>query len=158
MNRLMGGGRGCFGLEFGMNQSRGHVSLHVEGEVVRTGEGPVTEATVEWSISRVLPVVPRQLVWPCELPAATLPIALVRLLSCKSMKKQNVVIFFGLKKVMLAFAYSIGPRAWYPASKFTTAVYTWEFNSSYKAIKKVSQFITKYVPEVGLEPMPIFSI
>jgi hypothetical protein len=42
--------------------SDSHVSLHVEGEVVGAGEGPFTEATLERSISRVLPVVTCQLV------------------------------------------------------------------------------------------------
>lgn len=58
------------------------VSLHVKSEVVRAGEAAVTLPTLEGLHPRVFPVVAGQLVGPGEVPAATVPLALVRLLTC----------------------------------------------------------------------------
>ena len=58
------------------------MSLHVKREVVAAAERPGTEFTLERLLTRVLAVVPRQLVRPGELPLAALPRALVRLLPC----------------------------------------------------------------------------
>lgn len=59
------------------------MSLHVQGQVVRPGKGPVALLTLEGSVARVLPVVARELVGAGELPAAALPVAVVRLLPWK---------------------------------------------------------------------------
>lgn len=56
--------------------------LHVESQVVRPGEGPVAFLTLERPVTRVLPVVAGELVGTCKLPAAALPVAVVRLLPC----------------------------------------------------------------------------
>ena len=56
------------------------MSLHVEREVITSTERPGTKFTLERLLTRVLAVVPRQLVRPGELPLAALPRALVRLL------------------------------------------------------------------------------
>lgn len=60
-----------------------HVSLHMEGEVVRAGERPFTQVTLKRPVSGVLPEVTRELIRAGELPAAALPAAVVWLLSCK---------------------------------------------------------------------------
>ena len=57
------------------------MALHVEGQVVRPGEGPVAHLALERPVARVLPVVPRQLVGSGEFPSAILPGALVGLLA-----------------------------------------------------------------------------
>lgn len=57
--------------------------LHVQGEVVGPGEGPFTQVTLERPVSGVLPEVTRELIGTSELPAATLPAAVVWFLSCK---------------------------------------------------------------------------
>lgn len=59
------------------------MSLHVKGQVVRAGEGPVTQHALIRFLARVLPVVTRQFIGAGELPAAAFPWTAVRLLSCK---------------------------------------------------------------------------
>ena len=56
------------------------MSFHVQGQVVAAGERPRAEVALEGLGPGVLPVVPRQLVGPGKLPAASIPRALVRLL------------------------------------------------------------------------------
>lgn len=56
--------------------------LHVQREVVGPGEGTLTQVTLERPVSGVLPEVTRELVGTSELPAAALPAAVVRFLSC----------------------------------------------------------------------------
>lgn len=63
-----------------------HVSLHVQGQVVRAGECPLTEMALEGSVSRVFPVVAGKLVGAGELPAASLPGTVVWLFTCKPRK------------------------------------------------------------------------
>lgn len=63
-----------------------HVPLHVQCEVVRPGEGPFTQVTPERPVSGVLPEVACELVRASELPAAALPAAVVRFLSCRQNK------------------------------------------------------------------------
>lgn len=60
-----------------------HVPLHVQGQVVRPGEGPVAEVALEGPVPGVLAVVAGELVGAGELPAAALPVAVVRLLTCR---------------------------------------------------------------------------
>ena len=55
--------------------------LHVQRQVVAPGEGPLAERALEWPVAGVLPVMARQLVGSGELPAAALPVAVVRLLA-----------------------------------------------------------------------------
>ena len=57
------------------------MSFHVQGQVVAAGERPRAEVALEGLGPGVLPVVPRQLVGPGKLPAASVPRALVRLLA-----------------------------------------------------------------------------
>lgn len=57
------------------------VPFHVKREMVGAGEGSLAESALEGTIARVLPVVASQLVRARELPAATLPLTLVRLLA-----------------------------------------------------------------------------
>lgn len=59
------------------------VPLHVQREMIATGERALAEVALEGLLAGVLAVVPRQLVRAGELPRAALPCALVRLLSCK---------------------------------------------------------------------------
>lgn len=61
---------------------RALVSLHVQGQVVRAREAAAAHGALERLGARVLPEVARQLVGPGEAPLASLPGALVRLLSC----------------------------------------------------------------------------
>lgn len=58
------------------------VPLHVQGEVIRAGEGARADGALEGLGARVLPVVPGQLVRAGESPVAALPRAPVRLLTC----------------------------------------------------------------------------
>ena len=46
--------------------------LHVEGEVVGPAEGPLAQLALEGPVTRVLALVPRQLVRPREPPPAAL--------------------------------------------------------------------------------------
>ena len=55
--------------------------LHVEREVVASGERPGAQVALERLLAGVFPVVPGQLIGPGKLPAAALPGAGVRLLS-----------------------------------------------------------------------------
>ena len=61
--------------------SHTHVSLHVQREMVRAREGPLTEPALERPVAGVLAVVASQLVRASELPTAAFPAALVRLLA-----------------------------------------------------------------------------
>ena len=54
--------------------------LHVQGEVVRAGEGPLAHLALEWPVPRVLPRVPGELVRTGKPPSASLPRAQVGLL------------------------------------------------------------------------------
>lgn len=56
-----------------------HVPLHVQSQVVRAGEGALAQVALEGPVSGVLPEVARELVGAGELPAAALPVAVVRL-------------------------------------------------------------------------------
>jgi hypothetical protein len=62
----------------------GQVALHVKGEVVAPGEGPLADGALEGLGAGVLPVVARELVAAGEPPLALRPLALVRLLTCNS--------------------------------------------------------------------------
>ena len=55
--------------------------LHVQGQVVRPGEGPLTHPALERTVPGVLAGVPRQLIRPCKPPAAALEITNIWLLS-----------------------------------------------------------------------------
>lgn len=59
------------------------MSLHVQRQVVRPGEGPLTQVTLERPVSSVLPEVTCELIGTSELPTATLPAAVVGFLSCQ---------------------------------------------------------------------------
>lgn len=53
--------------------------LHMEGQMIRPGEGPLAEATLEGPVPGVLPVMAGQLIGTRELPPASLPPTLIRL-------------------------------------------------------------------------------
>ena len=55
-----------------------HVPLHVEGEVVRPAEGALAQLALEGPVTRVLALVPRQLVRPREPPPAALTVRNIR--------------------------------------------------------------------------------
>lgn len=57
------------------------VSLHVQGEVVRSGKGARADGALEGLGARVLPVMARQLIRTGETPVAAVPRAPVRLLT-----------------------------------------------------------------------------
>lgn len=79
MSRSKGTGW-CFSWEQpGLDPSGLHVPLHMESQVIRAREGALTQVTLERSVSSVLPEVTRELVRPGELPAAALPVTVVRL-------------------------------------------------------------------------------
>ena len=59
-----------------------HVLLDVQGEVVRSGEGPLAHLALVRPDPGVLPRVSTQLVRAGELPAAALPGAHIGLLPC----------------------------------------------------------------------------
>lgn len=63
------------------SRPRLHVSLHVQGQVVGPGEGPVAQVALEGPVTRVLAVVAGKLVRARELPAAAVPVAMIRLLT-----------------------------------------------------------------------------
>ena len=56
------------------------MSLHVQGQVVGAGEGPLTEQALVRLLAGVLAEVTRQLIRACKLPPAALPGAVVGLL------------------------------------------------------------------------------
>lgn len=58
------------------------MSLEMESQVVRSGEGAGALGALEGSIPGVLPLVPCQLVRSCKPPVATLPVADVWLFTC----------------------------------------------------------------------------
>jgi hypothetical protein len=57
------------------------VSFHVQWQVIRSGEGSLTELTFKRLLSGVFAIVTSQLIRPCKLPCASLPCAGVRLLT-----------------------------------------------------------------------------
>lgn len=59
-----------------------HMSLHVQCQMVRSGEGPLAEVTLERPMTSVFSVMTSQLVGPGELPATTLPVTVVWFLAC----------------------------------------------------------------------------
>lgn len=63
--------------------------LHVQRQVVRSAEGPLTQITAERFLSRVLPVMPRQFVRAREFPRTTIPGTLIRFFTCTK-KKQTI--------------------------------------------------------------------
>ena len=60
------------------------MALHVQSKVVRSGECPLAQATLERPVSRVLAVMPRQFIRASKPPAAAFPTAQVRLFSSVS--------------------------------------------------------------------------
>lgn len=58
------------------------MAFHVQREMVRPGEGSVAFLTLKWSVARMLPVMPRELIRTGEFPATSLPVTVIRLLSC----------------------------------------------------------------------------
>lgn len=60
------------------------VSLHVQGKVIRSGEGAWADATLEGFGARVFPVVTRQLIRTSKTPVAAVPRTPVRLLACRT--------------------------------------------------------------------------
>lgn len=65
------------------------VSLHVQGEVVGSGEGARADGALEGFGARVLPEVTRQLVRTSETPVAAVPRAPVRLLACGTRERER---------------------------------------------------------------------
>lgn len=63
-----------------------HVSLHVEGQVVRPGEGTLAQVALERPVSGVFAEMTGQFVGPGELPSTALPAAVVWLLTCVDRK------------------------------------------------------------------------
>ena len=61
--------------------------LHVQGQVIGAGEGALAQVTLERPVARVLAEVTRELVRASELPAASLPAAVVWFLSCRDETK-----------------------------------------------------------------------
>jgi len=61
-----------------------HVPLHVEGQVVRPGERALAQVALERTVARVFAEMASQFVGASEFPTATLPAAMVRLLTCVS--------------------------------------------------------------------------
>lgn len=61
-----------------------HVALHVQCEMVGPGEGTLAEVTLKGSMSGVLSEMAGQLVRAGELPTATFPTAVIRLLTWES--------------------------------------------------------------------------
>ena len=57
------------------------MSLHVKGEMVRPGEGSLTQFTLEGSVPCMFPLMSGQLVRPRKPPAATLPVTDIGLLT-----------------------------------------------------------------------------
>lgn len=66
------------------------VSFHVQGEVIRPGEGARADGALEGLGARVLPVVASELVGASEAPVAALPRAPVWLLTWRGKEKGNV--------------------------------------------------------------------
>lgn len=66
------------------------VSLHVQGKVVRSGEGAGADGALEGFGARVFPVVSGQLIGASETPVAAVPRAAVRLLTCREEKKEGL--------------------------------------------------------------------
>ena len=58
------------------------MSLHVQGQMVRSREAPLAVRALEWLDPGVLAVVPGQLIRPGKPPLTALPGAPVRLLTC----------------------------------------------------------------------------
>lgn len=65
------------------------MSLHVQGQVVGSGEGARADGALEGFGAGVLPVVTRQLVRTGEAPVAAVPRAPVRLLTCRKRGKEK---------------------------------------------------------------------
>ncbi len=57
------------------------MSLHVQGQVVRPGEGPLAQAALERPITGVFAIVSCELIGSGKLPPTALPTAGVRLLA-----------------------------------------------------------------------------
>lgn len=57
------------------------VSLHMQSQVVGAGEGALAQVALERPVAGVLAEMTRQLVGAGELPAASLPVAVVRFLT-----------------------------------------------------------------------------
>lgn len=62
------------------------VTLHVQGQVVRTWEAAAAGDALEWFGSGVFPVVSGELIWSGETPVTIFPCTTVRLLTCKREK------------------------------------------------------------------------
>jgi len=85
-----------FPLDF-YHSSHGDMPLHVQREMVRAREGPLTQPALERPVPGVLAVVASQLVRAGELPAATFPAALVRLLARVRAEMRLQVRRFGVR-------------------------------------------------------------
>ncbi len=77
--------------------------LHVQGEVVGSGEASFAVDALEGLDPRVLPVMTGQLVRPGEPPFATLPGATIRFLACKKIDLINFLSLFLSKQNSMSF-------------------------------------------------------
>lgn len=64
--------------------------LHVQGQMIRSGEGSLAQVALKRPVSRVFSVVTRQLVRPGELPSTTFPTAMVGFLTCERNRGKNI--------------------------------------------------------------------
>lgn len=67
------------------------MTFHVQRQMIGSRKTTITVLALERLGARVLAIVPRQLITACESPLATLPRALVRLLTCNEWtRRENV--------------------------------------------------------------------
>lgn len=66
-----------------------YMSLHMERQVVRSWETPITVATFEWFSSCVLPIVTCKFITSCESPFASFPRAFIRLFTWNDRTKKQ---------------------------------------------------------------------
>lgn len=61
-----------------------HVSLHVQCQVVGSGEGPLAQVALKWSVTSVFSVVASKFIRSGEFPSTAFPVTMVRFLTCMS--------------------------------------------------------------------------
>lgn len=66
--------------------------LHVQCQMIGSGEGSFTEVALKRPVSGMFPVVTRQLVGSDEFPATTFPVAVVWLFTCGYNEQKTFVM------------------------------------------------------------------
>ena len=80
-----------------------YMSLHVKGKMIRTTERSLTHGAFERSMTRVFPIMSSQLVRSSKSPAASSPIAMIWLFTCRTNRNESKQVIYCVMMYMTLF-------------------------------------------------------